>query len=152
MKALGATGGSVFAIYCTQMLLVALFAAAIGAALGAVLPYLVSWAFGAIIPFPVAPSLHPGVLALSVLYGLLTALAFALWPLGRAHDISVSMLFRDQVAAERHWPRKRYVLAIAAIGAILAALAVQTTYDHRIAAIFIAAAVGVFVVLRLSRF
>jgi putative ABC transport system permease protein len=88
-------------------------------------------------------------LALSVLYGLLTALAFALWPLGRAHDISVSMLFRDQVAAERHWPRKRYVLAIAAIGAILAALAVQTTYDHRIAAIFIAAAVSVFVVLRL---
>ncbi len=149
MKALGATGGSVFAIYCVQMLLVALFAAIIGAALGAALPYIVSWAFGAIIPFPVAPSLHPGVLALSVLYGLLTALAFALWPLGRAHDISVSMLFRDQVAAERHWPRKRYVFATAVIAAILAALAVQTTYDHRIAAIFIAAAVGVFVLLRL---
>ena len=32
MKALGATGGNVFAVYCTQMLLVALFAAAIGAA------------------------------------------------------------------------------------------------------------------------
>src|SRR6202044_3195558 len=44
MKALGATGGSVFAIYCAQMLLVALFAAIIGAALGAALPYIVSWA------------------------------------------------------------------------------------------------------------
>ncbi len=149
MKALGATGGSVFAIYCAQMLLVALFGAVIGAALGALLPYIVSWAFGAIIPFPVAPSLHPGVLVLSVFYGLLTALAFALWPLGRAHDISVSMLFRDQIAAERHWPRKRYVLATVVIAAILAAVAVQTTYDHRIAAIFIAAAVGVFVLLRL---
>jgi putative ABC transport system permease protein len=50
------------------------------------------------------------VLALSIAYGLLTALAFALWPLGRAHDISVSMLFRDQVAAERSWPRRRYVV------------------------------------------
>jgi putative ABC transport system permease protein len=149
MKALGATGGSVFAIYCAQMLLVALFGAIIGAALGALLPYIVSWAFGAIIPFPVAPSLHPGVLMLSVFYGLLTALVFALWPLGRAHDISVSMLFRDQVAAERHWPRKRYVLATVVIAAILAAVAIQTTYDHRIAAIFIAAAVGVFVLLRL---
>jgi putative ABC transport system permease protein len=148
MKALGATGGSVFAIFCAQILVVALFAAIIGAALGAALPYIVSWAFGAIIPFPVAPSLHPGVLVLSVLYGLLTALAFALWPLGRAHDISVSMLFRDQVAAERRWPRRRYVLATLVIAAILAALAVQTTYDHRIAAIFIAAAVGVFVLLR----
>jgi putative ABC transport system permease protein len=149
MKALGATGGSVFAIYCAQILLVALLAAVIGAALGAALPYVVSWAFGAIIPFPVPPSVHPGVLALSVFYGLLTALAFALWPLGRAHDISVSMLFRDQIAAERRWPRKRYVLATLVVAAILAVLAVQTTYDHRIAAIFIAAALGVFALLRL---
>jgi putative ABC transport system permease protein len=59
------------------------------------------------------------------------------------------MLFRDQVAAERRWPRRRYVIAAAAIAAILIALAVQTTYDHRIAAIFVAAAIGVFAVLRL---
>ena len=31
--------------------------------------------------------------AFAVLYGLLTALAFALWPLGRAHDVPVSALF-----------------------------------------------------------
>jgi putative ABC transport system permease protein len=149
MKALGATGGSVFAIYCAQMLLVALLAAAIGAVLGAALPYILSWAFGAIIPFPVEPSLHPGVLTLSILYGLLTALAFALWPLGRAHEISVSMLFRDQVAVERRWPRRRYVIATALVVAVLVALAIQTTYDHRIAAIFVASAIGVFIVLRL---
>jgi putative ABC transport system permease protein len=149
MKALGATGGTVFAIYCGQILLVALFAAVIGAAFGAVLPYAIAFAFSSIIPLPVAPSLHPGVLALSIVYGLLTALAFSLWPLGRAHDISVSMLFRDQVAAERPWPRRRYVIATAAIAAVLAALAVTTTYDHRIAAIFVAAAAGVFLLLRL---
>ena len=55
------------------------------------------------------------MLALSIAYGLLTALAFALWPLGRAHDISVSSLFRDQIAAERIWPRLRYVVATALI-------------------------------------
>ena len=149
MKALGATGGSVFAIYCAQILLVALAAAVVGAILGAALPYLLSREFGALIPFPVAPSLHPGVLALSIFYGLLTALAFALWPLGRAHEISVSMLFRDQVAAERRWPRRRYVIATGLIAAVLIALAVQTTYDRRIAAIFVAAAIAVFVILRL---
>jgi putative ABC transport system permease protein len=149
MKALGATGGTVFAVYCTQMMLVALFAALIGAALGAALPFVVTWAFGSLIPLPVAPSLHPGVLALSIGYGLLTALAFALWPLGRAHDISVSMLFRDQVAAERSWPRRRYVAATASIIIILAALATQTTYDRRIAVIFVAAAAAVFVMLQL---
>ncbi len=96
-------------------LLVALFATCVGAALGAALPFAIAYAFGAIIPLPVAPALHPEVLALGIAYGLLTALAFALWPLGRAHDISVSMLFRDQIAAERAWPRRRYVAATAAI-------------------------------------
>jgi putative ABC transport system permease protein len=149
MKALGATSGDVFAVYCSETLLVALFATLIGAALGAILPFVIAWGLGSIIPLPVVPSLHPAVLALSVAYGLLTALAFALWPLGRAHDISVTMLFRDQIAAERNWPRRRYVIATAAIAALLAALAVVTSYDPRIAVYFVIAAALVFLALRL---
>ena len=83
----------------SQIMLVALFATVIGAAIGAALPFVIVRLFGGIIPLPVTPALYPPVLVLSIGYGLLTALAFALWPLGRAHDISVSMLFRDQVAA-----------------------------------------------------
>ncbi|MGA3308608.1 MAG: FtsX-like permease family protein [Xanthobacteraceae bacterium] len=149
MKALGATGGGVFAVYCSQIMFVALFATCIGAGLGAALPFAIASIFGAIIPLPVAPSLHPAVLTLSIAYGLLTALAFALWPLGRVHDISVSMLFRDQVAAERRWPRRRYVVATASIVAALAALAILFAYDHRLAAIFVASAAVIFVALRL---
>jgi len=149
MKALGATGGGVFAVYCTEIVLVALFGCLLGAGLGAGLPFAIVWLFGGIIPLPVAPAVHPTVLMLSVAYGLLTALAFALWPLGRAHDVSVSMLFRDQVAAERRWPRRRYVAATALIVAALAALAIFSTYERRIAAIFVLAAAAVFVMLRL---
>jgi putative ABC transport system permease protein len=149
MKALGATGGGVFAIYSVEIMLVALVATCLGAALGAALPFVITWAFSAIIPLPVAPSLHPPVLMLSVAYGMLTALAFALWPLGRAHDISVSMLFRDAVAAERSWPRRRYVLMTALIVAVLAALAILCAYDRRLAAIFVASAAVIFAALRL---
>ena len=149
MKALGATSGDVFAVYCTETLLVALFATVIGAAIGAALPFAIAYGFGNIIPLPVVPSLHPTVLALAIVYGLLTALAFALWPLGRAHDISVTMLFRDQIAAERKWPRRRYVIATAAIAALLAGLAIVTSYDHRVAAYFVLAAALVFLLLRL---
>jgi putative ABC transport system permease protein len=149
LKALGATGGGVFAVYCTEIMLVALLATLIGAALGAVLPFAIAYVFGGIIPLPVAPALHPDVLLLSIAYGLLTALAFALWPLGRAHDISVSMLFRDQIAAERVWPRRRYVAATAAIVGVLTALAILTAYDRRIAAFFVIAAAVVFLLLRL---
>jgi putative ABC transport system permease protein len=149
MKALGATGAGVFAVYCTQIVLVALFATLLGALLGAALPFVIAKAFGSLIPLPVEPSLYPSTLVISIGYGLLTALAFSLWPLGRAHDISVSMLFRDQIAAERRWPRRRYVIATVAIVAALAALAIVFTYDHRLAAMFIASAAAIFVALRL---
>ena len=106
MKALGASGRRVFAIYLTQVLLLALVGGIIGAVVGATLPFLIWWTFGAIIPLPIVPALHPGELALAIVYGVLTALAFALWPLGRAHDVPVGALFRDMVAPQPRWPRK----------------------------------------------
>ena len=149
MKSLGATGGGVFTIYLTQVMALAVIGALPGLAIGAALPFLISWGFGAIIPLPIAPALHPGNLALALGYGLLTALAFALWPLGRAHDVSVSALFRDEVAAERHRPRRRYIVATALVVLALAALAVELAYERRIAAIFVAVAAAVFVALKL---
>jgi putative ABC transport system permease protein len=149
MKALGATGTDVFGIYCAQVLLVALLATLIGAGIGAGLPFAIVALFGGIIPLPVAPAFYPGELVLAILYGVLTALAFALWPLGRAHDISVSMLFRDEIAAERRWPRRRYVIATASIIAALAALAIVAAYDRRLAAMFVVSAAVIFLALRL---
>jgi putative ABC transport system permease protein len=149
LKSLGATGSGVFAVYLTQTMLLAAIGALPGLLVGAALPFVVAWGFGAIIPLPLAPALHPADLALALLYGLMTALAFALWPLGRAHDVSVSALFRDEVTPERRRPRLLYIVATALAAIALAALAITLAYDRRIAAIFVAAAVGVFITLRL---
>jgi len=149
LKSLGATGSRVFAIYLTQVAALAGLGAIPGLAIGAALPFLVAWGFGAVLPLPLAPAVHPGDLTLALLYGLLTAVAFALWPLGRAHDVPVSALFRDEVAGEQHWPRRPYVVATVLVGCALATLAVELAYDKRIAAIFVAVAVAVFVLLRL---
>ena len=148
MKALGLTGGGVFMVYGAEIALVALFATVIGGIVGAALPFAVSYWLNAIIPLPVAPSLHPPVVIVSICFGLLTAIAFALWPLGRAHDIPVSMLFRDQVAPERRWPRPRYMAATALAVAAFGALAILSTEQHRIAAIFVASAVAILIILR----
>jgi putative ABC transport system permease protein len=149
LKALGATGSRVFRIYLTQVLVLAALGALPGLAVGAALPFLIGWGFGAVLPLPIAPAVHPGQLALALLYGLLTASAFALWPLGRAHDVPVSALFRDEVASERHWPRRPYIVATALVGCALAGIAIALAYDRRIAAIFVGAALAVFVLLRL---
>jgi putative ABC transport system permease protein len=149
LKALGATGSRVFTIYLTQVLLLAGLAALPGLVVGAALPFLVAWSIGSVLPLPLAPALHPGGLALALLYGLLTAAAFASWPLGRAHDVAVSALFRDQVASDRRWPRPRYIAATLLLGCALATLVIELAYDRRTAAIFVAVAAGVFVLLGL---
>jgi putative ABC transport system permease protein len=148
-KALGATGTRVFRIYLAQVLVLASLGAAIGIAIGAALPFAVAWGFGAILPLPVEPNLYPGQLLLALFYGLFTACAFALWPLGRAHDVPVSALFRDEIEHQRRWPRRRYALAAVLVTAALAATAVFLAYDRRIALLFIAAAGAVFILLRL---
>ncbi len=146
-KALGAPGTRVFTIYLAQVLVLAALGALPGLAIGAALPFLLAWAFGAGLPLPLAPALHPGELALALLYGLLTAAAFALWPLGRAQDVPVAALFRDGVASDRRSPRLPYVVATVLLGCMIPVLAIGLAYDRRIAAIFVLAAVGVFMLL-----
>jgi putative ABC transport system permease protein len=141
MKALGATGTRVFAIYLTQVLLMAF--------VGSVIPYAVSWVFGTLVPLPIEPAVHLGDLGLALVYGLLTALAFALWPLGRAHDVPVGALFRDVVAPQPRWPRMGYIVPTVAATVMLAALAVLLAYDRRVAIIYVGTAAAVFVLLRL---
>jgi putative ABC transport system permease protein len=149
LKSLGATGNSVFAIYLIEVMLLATVGAAIGLAIGAILPFGIAYAFKTILPLPIDPALHAGELSIAVLYGFLTALAFALWPLGRAHDVPVSALYRDAVAPERRIPRARYVALTVFVIAALAALSILLAFDRKIAAIFVLAAALVFLVLRL---
>ncbi len=149
LKALGASGRRVFAIYLTQVLILAAIGGAIGMVLGAILPFAISWTFGAIIPLPITPALHAGELVLALVYGLLTALAFALWPLGRAHDVPVGALFREGVTPQARKPRATYVILTSAAVLALAALAVLLAYDRRVALIYVGVAAAVFLLLRL---
>jgi putative ABC transport system permease protein len=147
-KALGATGRDVFSIYLTQVTVLAVIGSVIGLAVGAALPFIIVGLFGKLLPLPVVPALHPGDLLLSFLYGLLTALAFGLWPLGRVHDVPVAALFRETVTGEGQRPRWRYLALMAIVIALLIAVAVGLAYDKRVAIVFVVSSIVVFAVLR----
>jgi putative ABC transport system permease protein len=147
-KALGATGRDVFSIYLTQVMVLAGLGSAAGLALGAALPFAIVGLFGKMLPLPVVPALHPGELALSFVYGLLTALAFGLWPLGRAHDVPVAALFRETVTAEWRRPRWPYLALMAVVVSLLVTILIFLAYDKRIAAVFVVSAALIFVLLR----
>src|SRR4051812_9266155 len=147
-KAVGATGRDVFTIYLTQVIVLAGVGSLIGLAAGAALPYLIVGLFGKLLPLPVVPTVHPDQLVLSLVYGLLTALAFGLWPLGRVHDVPVAALFREAVVSEWHRPRWRYLALMAVVILALIAIAIGLAYDKRVATAFVASSIAVFALLR----
>ncbi|MEE1656672.1 ABC transporter permease [Microvirga sp. CF3062] len=149
LKSLGAPGGQVVMLYLTQVMLIAIVGIGIGLAFGAALPFVITGLFGHLLPIPIQPTLAWSELGIALLYGALTALVFAIAPLGRAHDVPVSGLFRDQIDPERRWPRKRYVTALTLSVVALVGLSVLAAYDRRVALMFVAAAAGSFVLLHL---
>lgn len=146
-KCLGATGNLVFMIYLIQVMLIAAIGIGIGLVIGAILPFVAGAALAGVLPIKLALSIYPLELGLGLLYGLLTALAFALWPLGRAHDIPPTALFRDQVDARRSSPRRRYLLATGIAALALAGIAIFLAQDKRIALIYVGASAGSFLML-----
>jgi putative ABC transport system permease protein len=148
LKALGAPGGQVVLIHFLEVMGVALIGIAIGLVIGSGVPYLLAALLRDLLPVPFEPTIAPGELALAALYGLLTAAVFSILPLGRAHDVPVSALFRDKVEPDKGWPRRSY-LAIFIIALIaLIASAVLFAYNTQIALLYVAIIAVVFVCLR----
>ncbi|QRG08236.1 FtsX-like permease family protein [Xanthobacter dioxanivorans] len=148
LKALGATRRDIFLIYGTQIGLIALVGIGIGLALGAMLPFAAAAAIGALVPYPLDPTLDVPALAAAAVYGLLVAALFAVLPLARAQETRVSDLFREAIAVSGARLRPAALVLAGGFGLVLAGLALATSDDKRAAAIFIVAAAAVFVLLR----
>ena len=148
-KCLGASGGFVFVVYLMQILIICTIGIAIGLVIGAALPVIASSALAEIIPVSAEPALYPGALLLATIFGYLTALAFAVLPLGRSREVPATALFREQGFDAASLPKWPYVLAATVLIAVFAGLAIFTSYDRFIASVFLGAIAFAFVVLRL---
>lgn len=149
LKSLGASGGRVFALMLTQVMLIAALGIAIGLVIGIAMPFAAARAFAAALPVPLAPSIYPAQIGAGLLYGALTALVFSLVPLGRVHDVPVSALFRDAIERDPRRPRRRYLVMAALAAAALAASVLLLSTSKLLALVYGAATIGGFLVLRL---
>ena len=103
--------------------------------------------------------LYAGPLLLAAAYGLLTALCFSLWPLGRAARIPGGALFRDALMPESTRPSPLLIVANLVLAAALVGLTVATATDRSFALYFCVAAAltlalfraGGMIVTRLAR-
>jgi putative ABC transport system permease protein len=147
LKTLGATGDQVFAIYLIQIGALAGLGVAAGLALGGLLPAMLGPVFADALPVPALFAVYAGPLARAALWGGLTALVFALWPLARARDVRPAALFRDAAAPSGRWPARRFLAMIGACAAALAGSAILLSGAMLFAAWFVLGVVAALATL-----
>jgi putative ABC transport system permease protein len=128
LKCLGAPSRSVFLIYLTEVLLVALIGTAIGVIAGAATPSLAYATIRNVLPLPLTAHIEWLPLARAALFGLLITLAFAIWPLSNTRRIPASALFRHRIVSNPFWPPLRD-LAVIAVALILVAVLAYASFD-----------------------
>jgi putative ABC transport system permease protein len=150
LRCLGAPAGTILATYLIQVLALAMLGIAIGLVAGFALTWVAAQALAGALPVPPRLGLYPGALGLAALYGLLTALTFALWPLGRAQRIPGAALFRDTITANPGWPSRGILLANLGTALALVALVVGTAEQPGFALGFCAGAALTLLLFRLG--
>lgn len=150
LRCLGAPARVIFVTYLIQVMALSGLGILIGLAAGQGLTVLAARALDGALPVPPRIGFYPLPLAVAALYGVLTALAFALWPLGRAREIPGAALFRDAVQGGQGRPRLS-LLAVNAVAVLaLVALVVGTAEQPLFALGFCAAAMGTLLLFRLG--
>lgn len=152
LKTLGASGGVIFAVYLIQIAALAALGVGIGLVLGAGLPALAGPLLADSLPVPALFTIYAAPLAEAGVYGLLTALIFALWPLAQARELRAARLFRDIAGSERTWPRPGYILSIALLAGALVAAAVLFSGLWTLALGFAGGVIGALIALRVAAF
>jgi putative ABC transport system permease protein len=140
LKCLGASGPMVFRIYLLQILALAVVGVALGVAAGGAITLAVIPLLSENLPVAARAGLYPAPLIMAAIFGLLTATAFSLWPLGQARDVAPGGLFRAAVAPPRQSPRGVYILWIVLTALVLAVLVVVTAHRPLYAAWFVVGA------------
>ena len=148
LKSLGADGPLVFLVFFLQVMAIALAAVVLGVAVGATAPYALAYFYADALPMPPQLGVYPAPLLLAAAFGLLSAVIFAVPPLGRAQAIPPASLLRETVAPSNTKAARIYWLAASIAAFVMAALMLVLAPRPVFAAEFLAGAAAVLLVLR----
>ena len=138
-KSLGATNGLIFGLHLFQVLVMAVIGIMVGLVAGTALTYTAATLAGSALPIQADIGISAAGLGLATVYGLLVALVFILWPLGRAEQVSPTVLFRDEVDETSSRPRAAIMVATLLAVVTLASLAIFSAEARMLAAYYVLA-------------
>ncbi|MEM7422553.1 MAG: FtsX-like permease family protein, partial [Pseudomonadota bacterium] len=149
LRTLGATAGTVFAVYLIQVGLIAAMGIVAGVAVGGGLIALLGPVFAQDLPVPAEFTIYWEPLVKAAFYGGLSAMIFALWPLAWLRQVKPAELFRNAVDPQRTWPGWWVFAVLLLLTATLVGSIVGLSSSQKLAAWCLGAIAGAFVVLRL---
>lgn len=133
LKCLGAPAALIFRIYFLQVLFLALLGTIVGLGLAAMGPPIAETLLGGVFAVPMAGGLHLKPLLVAGGFGILTAIAFSLWPLGKAQEVKPAALFRTLITPPEGRPQWRFLFAIMAVSVMLIMLTMMATTSLKLA-------------------
>ena len=110
LKTLGANDKLIFNSYFLIILTFAITGSSLGALLGALIPIGFGPFLASKFPIPIIFSIYYQPILNAIFYGMLTAVAFSSWPLGRMLNNNVSTLIRNTASQKILLPNFRYQL------------------------------------------
>jgi putative ABC transport system permease protein len=148
LKAVGAGTGLIRSVFMTQVAVMGVIGIALGVALGAGVPVLLSGPIASALPFPAEIAFAPRAAIEAVIYGALVAAIFALWPLERMVLVRPAALYRAAAPLEGR-PGRGALVAIAVLVSVLLAVAVGLAAERGLAAATLAGVVAALGILAL---
>lgn len=138
LKCLGAPAHIVFRAYLMQVGLIAGGATVLGAIVGGLAPALLAGQLGEMLRIRLTVGIAPWPMLLAIVFGLLTAFVFALWPLAAAERLPAARLLSGAgLGVSGVAPSGRRIRALVLAGLALAGLIVATAASKAIAAAFV---------------
>ena len=150
LKCLGADTKLIVSIYLLQLLCIAAIGIVIGVVGGIALPAALLGALADTLPVRPALALYPNAIMAAAAFGVVIAITAALWPIGRARQVSPRDLFRAAAQPLAQRPPMFFMAWIGAGVAVLATLVFVTATDPKFALWFILGVLATFGLLRLT--
>ena len=142
-KSVGAAGNLVFGIYLIQVMIIALLGTLVGVAIGSLVPWLLGQTLGEALPISVSGMVSWSNVGIGMLYGLLVALFFVLWPLGRTERIRPAALFRDEVGSAELFPSRKVLVLTILAAAMLIGFTIWASGNMRLSLGFLGGAAAI---------
>ncbi len=146
-KALGASRRMIFAIYFSQIMLIAFIGIIFGLVIAVILPFIVNAVMRLYLPFFNETHIYPSGLITSIVFALLTTAVFSILPLAKSYSTPVTSLLRPFRKSTRKFQEKRAWFSVILLFIVIILLAFFTAYDRRLAGIFMAVTMVIFVIL-----